>query len=354
MTMASIVPKAYVEEIGSEAFEQQPIGTGPYRITAYSPGESLTMDRFEEYWDPETAGYVDGIDWELNVDPALATLRIIDGEADFTHDKVPPGQLADVRENPGFNVGAFNNVFYVATSLEHPAAQDVRVRQALAHAVDKDRIVRQLGDVGQPATGGIFSPLSPYFQPDLAYPYDPERAQALLAEAGFADGFDLELLIRTTDPETTIGQALEQDWTAVGVRVTATQLPQGPWIEKAFEYEPIAVIGQWELPYPHGSYVVDSAFTQASIDSGCCNFAQYSDPSFDELVAQAHETFDEAELVSLYQQMDAIVTRDEVLWIPIIYPEFPVVVSERVRGYEVPGTPASDTLYFAKYWIEEA
>ena len=55
-------------------------------------------------------------------------------------------------------------------------------------------------------------------------------------------------------------------------------------------YEPIAVIGQWELPYPHGSYVVDSAFTQASIDAGCCNFAQYTDPAFEELVAQAHAT----------------------------------------------------------------
>ena len=120
MTMASIVPKAYVEEIGSEAFEQQPIGSGPYRITAYSPGESLTMERYEDYWDQENAGYVDGIDWELNVDPQLATLRIVDGEADFTHDKIPPGQLAEVRENPGYNIGPFNNVFYVATSLEHP------------------------------------------------------------------------------------------------------------------------------------------------------------------------------------------------------------------------------------------
>jgi peptide/nickel transport system substrate-binding protein/oligopeptide transport system substrate-binding protein len=358
MTMASIVPKAYVEQVGTTEFEQQPIGSGPYRITAWNPGESLVMDRYADYWDPERAGHVDGVDWELNVDPNLAHLRIQSGEADLTHDKVPPGLLSELRNDPAqadnLKIGPFNNVFYVAGSTAHPALQEVKVRQALAHSVDREKIVRQLGGVGQPATGGIFSPLSPYYQAGLGYPYDPERAAALLAEVGFEDGFDVELLIRTTEPEQTIGSALEQDWTALGINLKATRLPQTAWIERAFEYGPILVIGQWELPYPHGSYVVDSAFTQASIDSGCCNFAQYADPAFEDLVTQAHATFDEAELVALYQQMDTMVTKDLALWIPITYPEFPVLKSSRLQGYEVPGTPAADTLYLARYWIDEA
>jgi ABC-type transport system substrate-binding protein len=353
MTMASIVPKAYTEQIGTKEFEQQPIGSGPFKITSYEPGRSLVMDRNPDYWDPSRAAFVDGADWELGVDAELATLRILNGEADFTHDKVPPGQIAQLQGDPNFLVGPFNNVFYVAGSTEHPAMKELAVRQAMAHAVDKERIVRQLAGVGEPATGGIFSPLSPYYQEGLGYPYDPEAAKQLLADAGFPDGFEVELLIRTTDPEQVIGQALEQDWSAIGIKVKANALPQGAWIERAFEYAPIAIIGQWELPYPHGSYVVDSAFTQAAIDSGCCNFAEWSSPAFEELVVEGHETFDEPGLIDVYQQADTIVTQDEALWIPIIYPSYPVLKSARVQGYEVPGTPAADTLFLAQYWIEE-
>jgi ABC-type transport system substrate-binding protein len=357
MTMAGIVPKAYVEQVGTKEFEQKPMGSGPYQITSYEPGKSLVMDRYSGYWDSAGAGYVDGIDWELNIDPELATLRILNGEADFTHSQVPTGELNKLRDDPtqqdNFKIGDYNNVFYVAGNISHPAIKELKVRQAIAYAVDKEKLVRQLAGIGQPATGGIFSPLSPYYQEGLAYPYDPEQAKALLAEAGFPDGFDIELLIRSDEPLKTTGQALQQDLTAIGINIDAKVLPQGPWLDEAFKYGPILVIGQWELPYPHGSYVVDSAFTQASIDSGCCNFAGWTDPAFEDLVVQAHQTFDDAELVSLYQQMDTIVTKDEALWVPLFYPQYPVLKSARVQGYEVPGTPAADTLYFANYWIDE-
>jgi ABC-type transport system substrate-binding protein len=357
LTMASIVPKAYTEKVGSEEFEQKPVGSGPFELTDYKPGQSLTMDRFEDYWDSERAAHVDGVDWQLNVDADLAILRILNGELDLLHRAVPPGQLQKLRNDPAqkdnLKSASFNNVFYVAGSTKHPALKDVKVRQALAYAVDKEKIVRQLGGVGTPATGGFFSPSSPYYQEALSYPYDPERAKELLAEAGFGDGFDLELLIENRDPVNTIGQALEQDWSAIGVDVDANQLPAGPWSERAFEYDPIAVIGQWELPYPHGSYVVDGAFTKAAIESGCCNFAQFWSPQLEDLVKQGHLSSEPAELKSTYEQIDTVVTKDQALWIPIIYPEYVALKSSRVGGYEVPTTPDAEVLFLNEYWIKD-
>ena len=124
MTMASIVPKAYVEEIGSEAFEQQPIGSGPYQDHRVLTGRvARRCERNEDYWDQENAGYVDGIDWELNVDPQLATLRIIDGEADFTHDKIPRDSWPRSVRTPATTSGPST------TSSTWPRAWSIRRRR---------------------------------------------------------------------------------------------------------------------------------------------------------------------------------------------------------------------------------
>jgi ABC-type transport system substrate-binding protein len=356
--MASIVPKAYVLEVGSDAFEQKPVGTGPYKVTAFEPTRSLTWDRFEDYYDPERGGHADGIDFEFNVDTNLGMLRIQQGELDLMADPVPAGMLQQLEDDPAqadnLKLGTINNVYYVTCSTKHPALQVLEARQAVAYAIDKEKLVRQLGGLGQEADGGLFSPLSPYYQPGLSAPYDPERAKALLAEAGFADGFEIEILSQPVDPQKTIAQAVQADLEAIGISAKASILPQEVWLERVFAYGPEMVLSQWELPYPHGSYVMDSAFTTTAIEAGCCNFSQWSDSRFDTLAEEARETSDEAQLVELYKEMDAYAVGEQALWIPVLYPGYAGLKSTRLQGYEVPGTPAGDVLFFANYWIQES
>ena len=181
--------------------------------------------------------------------------------------------------------------------------------------------------------------------------YDPDQAKSLLAAAGFADGFDVEILSQPVDPQKTIAQALQADLVAVGINAKARIMPQDAWLQEVFKYGPNMVISQWELPYPHGSYVMDSAFTKAAIDGGCCNFSSWNDPAFEKLVQEAHETTDENELIRLYKEMDALAVGKELLWVPIIYPGYAALKSDRLDGYEVPGTPAGDVLFFDRYSI---
>src|SRR5690606_24653623 len=110
---------------------------------------------------------------------------------------------------------------------------DVRVRQALNMAINKDRIVRIINNRADPATQ-ILPPLMPGHDPDYAgYPYDPEAARALLAEAGLADGFDTELYAYNVAPNDRIAQAIQQDLAEIGVRAEVRALAQSVVIETA-------------------------------------------------------------------------------------------------------------------------
>ena len=125
------------------------------------------------------------------------------------------------------------------------------------------------------------------------------------------------------------------------------------WLAEIVKNPPGITNNEWELPYPHGSYVMDGAFTQAAIDAGCCNFSNYVNPDFDALVAQAHASTDPNEQVELYKQMDKIAIQDEALWVPLIYPKIAFLVSERAQGFSITAAPTASTHFFDRYWLQE-
>ena len=111
------------------------------------------------------------------------------------------------------------------------------------------------------------------------------------------------------------------------------------------------LLNTWELPYPHGSYVMDGGFTEAALKGGCCNFSNWVSSDFEKLAKTAHESQDPAQVVQLYKEMDRIVVRDEALWVPMFYPKFATLISTRSHGYWVPSTPQEQARFFADYWL---
>jgi ABC-type transport system substrate-binding protein len=356
LPFASIVPRDVIEEAG-DGFNFAPVGTGPFTMTDVDPDAGLVLERFANYWNPDVP-LLDRVEWTIGVDPELSLLRIQDGEQDMMSEPIPSASFPALQDAPDLTAqlfeGPFNNVNYITLSLDHEAMADLRVRQAIAHAVDKERFVRSIKGLGEVATGGLFSPLSPYFQDGLAYPFDPERAKALLAEAGYADGFDVTFWSGDFTPYKEMAETVTQDLEAIGIRMDTKILIREQWLAEIVKNPPGITNNEWELPYPHGSYVMDGAFTQAAIDAGCCNFSNYVSPDFDALVAQAHASTDPAEQVELYKQMDKIAIQDEALWVPLIYPKIAFLVSERAQGFSITAAPTASTHFFDRYWLQEA
>ena len=222
MTFGSIVPEG---DAGTDtaAFAAAPIGTGPYYMASYTSGESAHFVRNPHYWGDMPA--IAEVEWQVGVETVTQTQRAQANELDIMGDNIPTGSLPEVRDTPEFAdrlidepIVAVNYVAIDAT-IEDPPLNDVRVRQALNHAIDKDNLVQVIGGRGEPAHC-IFPPALESFDPDCQpYAYDPERARELLAEAGVPDGFSTTLLTDTTDDSVALAQAIQQDLAAIGVEI---------------------------------------------------------------------------------------------------------------------------------------
>lgn len=357
LPFASIVPEDVIKAVGDQAFNFAPVGTGPYTMKVEDPSKSLTLEKFPGHFNAGT-GFLDRIEWSIGIDPNLSLLRIQDGQADMMSSQVPAESFQQLQADPNLKADLYvepiNNCFYFTQSLDHPALKDLRVRQAVAHAIDKERFVKTLRGLGDMAKGGLFSPKSAYFQDGLSYEYNPEKSKQLLADAGYAQGFDVTFWSADFTPYKEMVQSIQQDLKAIGINVDAKVLIREQWLAEVVKNPPGLTNNQWDLPYPHGSYIMDSAFTEAAISAGCCNFSNFRSPAFDELVREANTTSDLARQITLYKEMDKIVVRDQALWVPMTYPKWASLVSKRVQGYSVPGTPSPGAVFFAEYSVTQS
>ena len=238
----------------------------------------------------------------------------------------------------------------MSLSLKDPVLKDIRVRQAIAMAVDKARILQVMNGLGHVANGGFFSPLSPYYQDGLAYSYNPAKAKSLIAEAGVPKGTTVKMWSSNRFPYENMGQVIQANLASIGITVEYIPMEYDAFANFTAGSPAGIMLWAWELYYPSGSYIVDSAFTTSAQKAGCCNYPWYSSQSFDQLTVEAHRSTNPAEVVALYKQMDKIVVSDEALWVPLIYPIRLDFVSARVRNFQAGvGAGEDQSRYFYKY-----
>lgn len=222
---------------GVDAFALAPVGTGPYRLDDWGPGNaSVKLSAFEASWRaPE--GYSE-LEY-LAVGDKTSRLQALYGDQVDVATGLSEDDVADVRAN-GYApyVTATTQIKSIALPNvrdgDHPL-KDQRVRQALNYAVDKQAIADViLGGWVEVASQGAVPGISGY-NPNLKpYPYDPQRARALLEEAGYADGFDLEIeFVATLTPlDPVVFQKVAQDLSIIGIRAAVRQIPFADFLRK--------------------------------------------------------------------------------------------------------------------------
>ncbi|MDX2224956.1 MAG: ABC transporter substrate-binding protein [Rhodospirillaceae bacterium] len=225
LAVMMIVDVAAWDGAGVDAFTRAPVGTGPFRLTAWREGTALAvLGRHAGSW--RAPAEVSRLEYRLVPDKTARLQSLISRQTDV----VTGLHVDDVAtvEGMGLKALVFQNPQIKSIALpnlhagDHPL-KDVRVRQALNFAVDKDSIARHImlgfaEPAGQGAGRDTFG-----FNPEVKpYPYDPARAKALLIEAGYPDGFDMriEVVVDNATPDALLYQQVAQDLAAVGVRVT--------------------------------------------------------------------------------------------------------------------------------------
>ena len=223
-----IVPKEVVEKEGAD-FGKAPVGTGAFKVVTWTPGQSLELERFADYH-RKGAPYLDKLTFEFGQDPTVSVLRLKKGEIDIVGDGIPPAQFAEVMADPAnkdlIAEGEQLHTGYVTLNVTQAPFDNLKVRQAVNMAINKDRIVRLINNRAAPANQPLPPAMPGYNSAVKAYAYDPEGAKKLLAEAGFADGITTELYAMNVDPNPRIAQAIQQDLAAVGIKAEIRSLAQ--------------------------------------------------------------------------------------------------------------------------------
>ncbi|MGD1880175.1 MAG: ABC transporter substrate-binding protein [Kiloniellaceae bacterium] len=282
--------------------KNNPVGTGPFKFDRWVKGDRIEMSRFDGYWG--TPAKLGKVTIKIIPDPSAATAALMAGDVDAFPNIPAPESLAQFENDPRFKVviGSTEGETILAVNNSHKPLSDVRVRRALAHAIDRKAIVDgAMFGYGTPI-GSHFAPHHPAYV-DLTgrYPYDPEKAKALLAEAGYGDGLTLSLKLPPPSYARRGGEIVAAQLAAVGVKTEIQQLEWKGWLEQVFkatDYD-LTIVSHTE-PMDIGIYARDDYYFN------------YGSPAFKALMAKLNATVDEKGRYALLAEAQEMLAEDAV------------------------------------------
>ncbi len=311
-----ILPSAYRARVGPDMFARFPVGTGPYRVT-HASADRIELQRFEGYYplSPKGRPFIGHISIHQVSDAKTEFDELMDGDADWIW-SYSPDKSALINANPNLveqraesmRIGYLSLDAAGRSGADNPLTK-LKVRQAIIAAVDRNTLARSLVAVGARV------PDAPCFptqfgcdQSAAQHPeYDPGHARALLAEAGYTEGFDTELVSYVLPQYT---QAVAANLAAVGIRVKVTQLPLGQAIERAANGSTPLFMGSW------GSYSINdvSAILPYFFNGGDNDYARI--PELEALVQQGGATISVDRRRFAYTKAIRMIS-DQALWLPL-------------------------------------
>ena len=340
INFASIVPQEGVEAAAGD-FGKKPVGSGPFVLKDWVIGQKMVFERNPDYYDKQVP-HIDKFTVEIGQEPMVALLRLQKGEVDIAGDGVPPAKFLEVKNSPeGANILVDGNQLhtgYVTLNVKVKPFDNVKVRQAVNMAVNKERITRILNGRALAATQPL-PPLMPGYDANFkGYPYDVEGAKKLLAEAGLPDGFETVLYSTNTDPQPRVAQAIQQDLAAIGVKAEVRSLAQANVISAGGTEGEAPMIWSggmaWIADFPDASNFYGPILGCAGAVQGGWNWSWYCNPDIDKRAVAADSMSDPAKAAERTAAWGKIFTdiMADAPWIPVTNERRVVAKSPRMGG----------------------
>ncbi|MBD1548297.1 ABC transporter substrate-binding protein [Roseibium aggregatum] len=340
INFSSVVPKEEVEKWGAD-FGKHPVGSGAFELAEWTLGQRLVFKRNADYWKPGIPK-LDEIDFEVGQEPIVALLRLQRGEADIPGDGIPPAKFLEVTKDPQYKdliiEGGQLQTGYVTMNVKMPPFDKPEVRKAVNMAINKDRIVRIINGRAVPANQPLPPSMPGYDKDYKGYPFDPEAAKKMLADAGFPDGFETELYVYNTDPNPRIAQSIQADLAAIGIKAELKALAQANVIAAGGEPDQAPMIWSggmaWIADFPDPSNFYGPILGCAGAVKGGWNWSWYCNEELDKLATEADSITDpakKAEREALWRKI-FISIMDDAPWVPIFNEQRFTMRSDRLGG----------------------
>lgn len=308
-----IYPNEYYAEVGTEGMGKEPVGTGPYKVVAFEPGREYVLERFDDYFEggAKPRAQIKTVKVSTVKDTNLQIGKLMTGQVDFLW-RLQADQADQLRQSTEFQIVSVPTIrtafmLFTVDGADGPFS-DVRVRRAFGHAINREAIAKNLLRGESTVVDTLCSPIQ-VACPDAGtvYDYDPEKARRLLAEAGYEDGFDMEL---ATPSFRYVSEAIVGDLKQVGINASLKSLVWATFRD------------QWvsgELP----AFVFNTGFW--GIGDAAIAFGTYhggmpqdmaNDPEVNALLEQASVMYDLEQRTAVYGKAQNIVL-DNAYWLPL-------------------------------------
>jgi peptide/nickel transport system substrate-binding protein len=308
-------------QVAVDQLDDAPIASGAYKVEEYTRGEALTLVRNTE-WDPESddkPAYPDGFEFVFGLDPNTVAQRMIAGQGSDVNavasstNGLPPASLAQVTSDPDLQQRTVRALpsctMYMAMNTTNPALADVRVRQAINYAVDKESVVTATGGPAMAeAASTMLLPSVPERQEYDLYPTDEAEAIALLEEAGVREGdLTLTLDVRAIPKWQAQAESVQQSLAAVGINVELNVIDAATYYEvigTPAQQNDLAITG-WCSSWLSGYPLLTSLFDGNNIaEKGNTNIAQLNDETINERFREIEAISDITEQDVAYAELD--------------------------------------------------
>ena len=355
-----IVQSAYHAEVGEDTYRTAPIGTGPYKLREWRPAEFTELEAFDDHF--RGRPHIDVLREDIVPEPSVRMIALQTGEADSA---VWPLLVEDsifLESEPDFVVfrTLANSIKHFPRNNSIPQLAQKEVRQAMMHALDRQRIIDELWNGAAQVSHSNLTPGSPYHNADLKqYDFDPQEAMALLDGAGWAvggdgvrekDGETLSFTITTITgdqarrPIAELAQLMFKD---VGIDLQLEEAPVATILQGMREGTMDASLYNWT----YGSAIDPDPFSTLH-STGGNNFAQFNNARMDELIEGGLKVVSFEERKPYYDEIQAIFVEEQPV-LNLQFDEWMNVFNSRIKG--LPENPKNSLIYQQayKWWIEE-
>ncbi|PJG85271.1 ABC transporter substrate-binding protein [Conservatibacter flavescens] len=342
MDFASIHSAEYADKMQKagtlEKVDTAPIGTGPFEFVSYQKDSTIRYKAFENYWEGKAP--IDRLVFSITPDASVRYAKLKKGEchvmpypnpADI--EKMKTDSEINLLKEAGLNVG------YLHFNVQKKPFDDVKVRQALNYAVNKEAILTSVYQgAGQVAKNPIPPTMWGYNEAVKDYEYDPEKAKALLKEAGFENGFETELwampVSRPYNPNARrMAELVQADWEKVGVKAKIVSYEWGEYLKRMRNGDdPTGMMG-WTGDNGDPDNFLNTLLSCAAVEQGS-NYAKFCYKPFDELVVKASQIADQAERAKLYEQAQ-VIFKEQAPWITIAHSTTYQPLRKEVQNYVI-------------------
>lgn len=328
---AIISPAAIeAENNGETTIATNPVGTGPFKFVSWDSGNEIVLEKNEDYWGEPVK--VDTVTFTVIEEDSTRLAMLERGDVHIA-DSVQPSDIARVEGSSNMELGQFESLSlaYIGFNTEKEPFNDVRVRQAISMAIDKNEIIEGVIDgVGIPAVGPIGPNVFGYNEDVSQLDYNVERAKELLAEAGYEDGFSTTIWTNDNRTRIDIAQVVQAQLAEIGVDMEIEVVEWGAYLEQTANGEHDMFILGWVTVTADADYGVYSLFhSEQHGDPGNRSF--YTNEEVDRLLDEARRAPQEEREAMYHNIMEYLV--EEAPMVYLYHSEYLIGLSPSIQGY---------------------